>query len=67
LDIATLMTRLSPDLRELCDRLQHDTPRAVAKALGLSRRDFDKKVAALRHHLQEMEIEKSCEKSGQIG
>jgi RNA polymerase sigma factor (sigma-70 family) len=59
LDVATIMDKLPPDLRELCEQLQVcDSPHAAARRLGLTRRGFEKQIAALRRYFQKLQPEK---------
>lgn len=54
IDVSEALTRLSPELRDLCRRLMAGSVASVARDLGVSRRQIQKAVGQIRTHFESM-------------
>jgi RNA polymerase sigma-70 factor (ECF subfamily) len=57
-DVAEVLRRLPPELRELAERLRWDTLAQVARQLGVPRTTLQYQVRRLRRHFERAELEK---------
>jgi RNA polymerase sigma factor (sigma-70 family) len=52
-DTNEMVRRLPPRLRDLCERLKHDSISTVARDLGLSRTEIYRRISRIRQRLEE--------------
>jgi len=52
-DVAAVLAKLPPDLRDLCERLKHHSITEVARQLGVPRTTLHDAIRRLRQHFEE--------------
>lgn len=63
-DIATVLAQLPDDLRDICERLQHDSISQVARDLDIPRTTLWRRIQQIRQHFEDAGFEVFPEATG---